>query len=259
MTTPYDLYVDLLSKQASDALIPGQVGMGVNSGHMDSDAVEATSSALAQNRANMQAMALISGSADAGAGYSTPAPGSSPSMQMQADVKAAAVVDEAIKFAEYVYMMNKQALTEEQRQFAINKMKENLSAPERGQYDANGNVIKRQPVSPKSLQQRQDAFLKEQEKQQVLQDMLEIRQEANKKVPGPQSHTPAVRSLGSQAADALWHNRSRLERAGIAGLGVAAAGGLGYGVHQMMQPAGDEVKAAAYLGQQFALRQMGLI
>lgn len=109
MTTPYDVYVNMLNKQAVDALVPGHIGMGINSGHADSDGTEATSSALARNRADMQAMALISGSADGGAGYSSPPPATSPSLQMQADVKAAAVIDEAIKFAEYIYMQTKQA------------------------------------------------------------------------------------------------------------------------------------------------------
>lgn len=112
-TTPYDVYQSMLSKQAVDALVPGQVGMGINSGHQDSDAAEATQSALARNRADMQAMALISGSADAGAGYSNPPAATSPSLQMQADIKAAAVVDEAIKFAEYVYTETKKQAYDE--------------------------------------------------------------------------------------------------------------------------------------------------
>lgn len=117
MTTPFDVYLSMLQgqqpKQAADALVPGHVGMGINSGHQDSDGAEATNSALARNRADMQAMALISGTADGGAGYSTPPPATSPSLQMQADIKAATVIDEAIKFAEYVYNQTKQAYTED--------------------------------------------------------------------------------------------------------------------------------------------------
>lgn len=121
MTTPFDVYMSLLNeqKQAADALVPGHVGMGINSGHQDSDAAEASQSALARNRADMQAMALISGSADGGAGYSTPPPATSPSLQMQADIKAAAVMDEAIKFAEYIYQQTKSAHAAEKKATAM--------------------------------------------------------------------------------------------------------------------------------------------
>lgn len=109
--TAWDMYQAMM-KQSADALVPGQVGMGMTpgvTGMLDSDPMTASNSAIAAQRAAMQEAALIHPSADAGAGYSHPAPATSPSLQMAADVKAAAVIDEAIKFAEQVYLMNKQA------------------------------------------------------------------------------------------------------------------------------------------------------
>jgi len=110
--TAWDMYQAMM-KQSADALVPGQVGMGMTpgvTGMLDSDPMTASNSAIAAQRAAMQEAALLHANADAGAGYSTPAPGTSPSLQMAADVKAASVVEEAIKFAEHVYLMNKQAV-----------------------------------------------------------------------------------------------------------------------------------------------------
>lgn len=102
-----------LQKQAVDALVPGQVGAGPNpgtTGSMDSDPSQASNSDIAMMRMQQGAAPIISRpDADGGAGYSHPAPGTSPSLQMFADVKAATIKSEAQQFAEQVYWQAKQA------------------------------------------------------------------------------------------------------------------------------------------------------
>src|ERR1035437_4227224 len=101
--TPFDVYVQTMNKQAVDALVPGQVGAGPNpgtTGSMDSDPAGATNTEAAMMRfAQAQAPILANVNADGGAGYSHPAPGQMPGMQMFADVKAAAIEQEARSFA----------------------------------------------------------------------------------------------------------------------------------------------------------------
>lgn len=113
MTTPFDVYASMLNKSAADALVPGQVGAGPNpgtTGSMDSDMAEASNTQLALQRfAQGEAPVLSNPSADAGAGYSTPPAGVSPSLQMFADVKAASIVNEGRAFANYVYEQVKTA------------------------------------------------------------------------------------------------------------------------------------------------------
>lgn len=108
--SPFDHF---MQKSAVDALVPGQVGAGPNPGTlgtMDSDSATATNTDLAMQRFMQGSVPILSApDADGGAGYSHPAPGTSPSLQMFADVKAAAIRSEAQAFAEQVYMEAKQA------------------------------------------------------------------------------------------------------------------------------------------------------
>jgi ElaB/YqjD/DUF883 family membrane-anchored ribosome-binding protein len=103
----------LQTKQAVDALVPGQVGAGPNpgtTGSMDSDPMQASNTDISMMRMQQGAAPIISRpDADGGAGYSHPAPGTSPSLQMFADVKAASIKKEAQEFAESVYWQAKQA------------------------------------------------------------------------------------------------------------------------------------------------------
>jgi len=108
---PYTAYQQLLAqsqKQAVDALVPGQVGAGPNpgtTGSMDSNPAMATNTQIALQRAAQGAAPIMQNpSADGGAGWSNPAPGTSPSLQMFADVKAAAIENEAREFANAWYL-----------------------------------------------------------------------------------------------------------------------------------------------------------
>jgi hypothetical protein len=236
-----------MMKQSADALVPGQVGMGMTpgvTGMLDSDPMTASNSAIAAQRAAMQEAALIHANADAGAGYSTPAPATSPSLQMAADVKAAAVVEEAIKFAEHIYLMNKEALTAEEREFAKNKMRENLAGPERS--------TQRPAMDPQVLAHRQAQFLKEQEKARVLDDMLTIRHSDNlvapKEIVGqsadPTFFQKAKHYAGMPLAAAKGHYGRGWQAAAIGGAALGA-GGAGYAGYQMMQPAAPDMEPKA--------------
>lgn len=114
MTTPFDVWLhDQMNKSAVEALVPGQVGAGPNpgtTGSMDSAPEEATNTDLALQRYQQGAAPILASTdADGGAGYSHPAPGTSPSLQMFADVKAAAIIGEGEAFADRIYMEMKQA------------------------------------------------------------------------------------------------------------------------------------------------------
>jgi ElaB/YqjD/DUF883 family membrane-anchored ribosome-binding protein len=112
--TPFDLFQAAMNqKQAVDALVPGQVGYGANPGtlgSLDSDPMQASNTDISLLRSQQSAAPIISRpDADGGAGYSHPAPGVSPSMQMFADVKAASIIEEARQYAEAVYFQAKTA------------------------------------------------------------------------------------------------------------------------------------------------------
>ena len=112
--TPFDVFQSAMAqKAAADALVPGQVGYGVNpgtTGMLDSDPTTATNTDTALVRAQQSSAPIVSRpDADGGAGYSHPAPGVSPSMQMHADVKAAAVAYEAEDYANALYLQAKTA------------------------------------------------------------------------------------------------------------------------------------------------------
>lgn len=119
MSSPFDSWLATLppnQKQAVDALVPGQVGAGPNpgtTGQMDSDPNEATNSNLGLQRFAQGAAPIMQNTnADGGLGYSNPPPATSPSMQMFADVKAAAVENEARAYAFEIYSEVKAANTQ---------------------------------------------------------------------------------------------------------------------------------------------------
>jgi hypothetical protein len=114
MPTPYDTFrAEVLNKQAVDALVPGAVGAGANpgtTGSLDSDPAGATNSQITAQRAAQGAAPIMANTdADGGAGYSHPAVGQMPGMQMFADVKAATVIESAIGHATDVYLATKKA------------------------------------------------------------------------------------------------------------------------------------------------------
>lgn len=118
MTSPYDAWKAMQlpqsqQKQAVDALVPGSIGAGPNPGTLgtlDSDPNQATNTQIALQRMAQGAAPIMQATdADGGAGFSHPAPATSPSLAMfQSVSKAAAVVENAGRsFADQVYVQIK--------------------------------------------------------------------------------------------------------------------------------------------------------
>jgi len=264
--TPYDLY-----KQAADALVPGQVGAGPNpgtTGQMDSDPAQASNTQMALQRfAQAEAPVLSQPQADAGAGYSTPAPGVSPSMQMHADVKAASVIAEAEAFAEHVYLLNKQAGLRESLAKGVGALNHKLNPPAPGFVDQARTAV------------NQAGSVLSDHAQAAMGHM----QNLGEQVAGRAQHAQQVMQEG--AASAAGHARAAVENAGkavdqgvrnavgraaaaagqhpymamgLGATGVAAAGAAGAaaGAASQKQASVDPVEAAYEAGRQFALQQI---
>jgi hypothetical protein len=276
MFDAYDAYLAMQQKQAADALVPGQVGMGPTpgvTGMLDSDGGAAENSAIANQRAAIQEAALIQGNADAGAGYSTPPAAQSPSLQMENDVKAAFVIDHAINMAEDMYLdwkLSKVAATDEQKAHAKAVMKANLAGPERsyGAHNRGTAPTGYQQVQSAMESAHANAFPNQNAGRPAVlgngpQQLEGLERLAATMGPdhGPnlaQRAGAALAGLPAKAWSAINHNTAT--RAGAAGVAALGAAGAGYAAAQSQKAASfNGYTLQSPLKQTLGRRAMGIV
>jgi ElaB/YqjD/DUF883 family membrane-anchored ribosome-binding protein len=265
MTTPFDVWMDSMNKQAVDALVPGQVGTGVPNpgtipsgapGSLDSDPAGASNTDLALQRFAQGSVPVLSATdADGGMGYSHPAPGTSSNIQMFADVKAAAIIQEGQAFADQVYLEMKQANVANIAQ-KVRGVAQDVSAAAHRMTGGRVGVGQAPVAEPQGAMAALTQGVKDKAQQAAATAQAGVQrvgQQAQEAVGKAQQYVQqgAQNAARRGAEEAANHPYMA---AGIGGAAVAGAGAAGYAAGSNKQASEDRINQAALAGQAYAMR-----